>query len=966
MKTTLAIIFLFLVNSLAAQTDSILQVENVLRVYPLDGHVSIFVDSTETMTFEDVSQGSFQEKFQPLDTPLVRWEPHRAYWLKTQITALDSLTDWIVLLKNPYYKNFPNRSVYKAGNEYVDGFFVLSNGRQMHLRDGFYLPKSERKFYLQPLLNALPFSLATGDTATIFLRVHNPDGNPAALSLELRPMALGIPMEMTGFINLIGISMGVTGILALLCFLFYLAGRDPANLFFSIFCLLLMIHYSILHPEMLFVSWLVPQWPWLTDYTWILLTNGAFFWFILFGRSFVNLRQHSLLLDRLMLGIAGFSVFVTLYSLLAYRLGWGQHLTLLPAEIVIVLVLVIRIGFFKNTVARIFAAGAAWLFFFTILGLMHNIGYFTPFNPWPVGQMGLMVIYTGGLAYKLQLNERAKSEAQRVLELDAVKSRFFANISHEFRTPLTLILGPLKKAQEQLPASEQEVFFENKNAEISLPARHVGMMRRNAERLGQLIDQLLDLSKLENGSMKLQVAGDDVVQFVRAMVFSFESLAERRQIHFQTEFPEAGQLAFFDRDKLEKIIVNLLSNAFKFTPERGRVSVITTLEKGRLKVSVEDSGPGISKEEVDKIFERFYQVNPDSYLGENKGAGIGLNLVKELVELHRGQISVESARDKGTIFKVSLPVAKEAFAEGEIVSSLPIVRSPQFAFRDGNGHVFDPHFSEIETANQKTEGWELKIDGLPTLLVVEDNPDLRRFIGETMQGEYQIKAAENGKAGLAMALEHMPDLIVSDVMMPEMDGIKFCEAIKKDEHTSHIPVILLTAKAGQQHKIEGLETGADAYLTKPFDQQELLAQAKNLVEQRRRLLERFSGTTGLSNFKNLTSLKPSQVTVTSTDQRFLKKVTAAIEANMDNEFFSVEDLASAVAFSRSQLHRKLKALTGKGPNELIREFRLTRAKELLEKGHGNVSEVALEVGYSSLSYFTRSFKEAFGLPPSEV
>ncbi|MEZ5038721.1 MAG: ATP-binding protein [Saprospiraceae bacterium] len=914
---------------------------------------SQFVDSTEALTFEQVRQGSFQENFQPLDTPYVQRQASGAFWLKTQIIAEDSLTDWLLLLKNPDHEKSSNRSVFTAGNEYVDAWYVLQSGAVDHHRDGFFLPKNQREIFLQPLLNALPISLAAGDTATVFLRVHNPSGSPTAFSLELRPAALKIPFGKSGMSTLMGLSIGVTGILALLCYFFYLAGRDPANLFFSVFCLSLMVHYSIIHPEMLFVSWFVPQRPWLSEYAWVFLTNGSFFWYILFGRSFVNLRQHSILLDRLMLGLAGITVFNTLFSLLEYGFGWGVETGLMQLVVLVLLLLVVRIGFYRNEFAKIFAAGAIWLMIFTILGLLYSAEIFTLFNPWVVGQMGLMVIYTYGLAYKLQLNERAKSDAQRVLELDAVKSRFFANISHEFRTPLTLILGPLKKAQEQLPASDAEKTWQtSEDAEVSFPARHIVMMRRNAERLRQLIDQLLDLSKLENGSMKLQVAAGDVVSFVRAMVFSFESLAERRQIHFQTEFPPAGKMGYFDKDKIEKIIANLLSNAFKYTPERGNVSVKTVLENGRLKVSVEDSGPGISKEELDKIFERFYQVEGT----EDKGTGIGLSLVKELVELHRGQISVESASGKGTVFKVSLPVAKESFAEGEITSSkeneLAQTRSPIYA--------------AVETEQEPSDQFPHQPSTHPLLLIVEDNPDLRRFIAETMQGEYQIISAENGKEGIEIAIERTPELIVSDVMMPEMDGFELCETLKKDERTSHIPVILLTAKAGQQHKVAGFEMGADAYLTKPFDEQELLVRARNLVEQRRRLQERFSGPSDLANFKKWTQLKPAEVAITSTDQRFLEKVAAAIEANMDNEFFCVEDLAGTVAFSRSQLHRKLKALTGKSANELIRDFRLTRAKELLEKRAGNVSEIAIQVGYNSLSYFTRSFKNAFGVPPSEV
>jgi len=555
----------------------------------------------------------------------------------------------------------------------------------------------------------------------------------------------------------------------------------------------------------------------------------------------------------------------------------------------------------------------------------------------------MMVIYTFGLAYKLQLHEREKADAKRVLELDAIKSRFFANISHEFRTPLTLILAPLKKAQEEAPASEAEQYFESSDAEISLPARHLGMMRRNAERLGQLIDQLLDLSKLESGNMKLHVAKGDIVSFLRAMVFSFESLAERRQIHFQTEFPERGEEAYFDRDKLEKILINLLSNAFKYTPERGRVAVKTSLENGRLKIRVEDSGPGISKDDLDKIFERFYRVEGT----EDQGTGIGLSLVKELVELHRGQISVDSAKGRGTVFKISLPLAREYFSEGEIIGeqtrNTPLPAPPLF---------FEPGFSETSPSENGNSP-----AGQPLLLVVEDNPDLRRYIAERMQAHYRVIVAENGLRGFEMALEYTPDLVFSDVMMPEMDGFQLCEKLKTDERTSHIPVILLTAKAGQQHKLEGLETGADAYLTKPFDEAELLLRARKLIEQRSQLREKFAAQP---------ALKPTSVTLPSTDQRFLDKVAAAIEENIGNEFFSVEDLAAAVHFSRSQLHRKLKALTGKSPTDLIREFRLCRAKDLLEQKAGNVSEIALEVGYSSLSYFTRSFKAAFGVPPSEV
>ncbi len=556
---------------------------------------------------------------------------------------------------------------------------------------------------------------------------------------------------------------------------------------------------------------------------------------------------------------------------------------------------------------------------------------------------------------ELELSLR-KAEAENLKELDSLKSTFFANISHEFRTPLTLILGPVQQALESVPASES---IENVT-EIPVKGRHLEVIRRNALRLQNLINQLLDLSKLDSGKMALQVSQGNLIQFIRSLVFSFESLAERKRIHFKTSFPPELPEAYFDKDKWEKILVNLLSNAFKFTPENGTIWVTVQEVNAGLRISIGDSGKGMDATETNKIFDRFYQVKTDSQAEASPGTGIGLSLVKELVELQRGQISVDSIRGEGTTFKLTLPFSHSAFHSDEIVS-LPARSSPNIvtnSHRDWYSHIGSSFASNGMVASDESPNHlTIQPSDHPTLLIVEDNPDLRFFIAETMQGEYQIITAENGEVGLANAIERTPDLIISDVMMPKMDGFEMCETLKKDERTSHIPIILLTAKAGQRHKVEGLETGADDYLTKPFDEKELKVRARNLVEQRRQLREQFG---------KLTTLTPSEVAVTSTDQRFLEKVTTAIEENMDNEFFSVEDLASQVAFSRSQLHRKLKALTGKSPNELIRDFRLARAKELLEKGAGNVSEVAMEVGYSSVSYFTRSFKSAFGVSPSEV
>ena len=464
-------------------------------------------------------------------------------------------------------------------------------------------------------------------------------------------------------------------------------------------------------------------------------------------------------------------------------------------------------------------------------------------------------------------------------------------------------------------------------------------MRRNTDRLLELVNQLLDLSKLDSGKMKLQVIKGDMLQLLKTLTASFDSMAERKGIHYHVHFPEQTQILFFDKDKLEKIVSNLLANALKYTPEQGTVSVNVDVEENRLRFSVEDNGAGIPKKELDKIFDRFYQVEG----AEDKGSGIGLALVKELVDLYRGQISVSSEPGKGCRFKVTLPIDKSLFKEEELVYG---------EWKDEEKLFVNKSISEEDAFNKKINSLQL-----PLLLIVEDNKDLRNFIKETVHQHYQVAEATNGKEGLETAIAEVPDVIVSDVMMPQMDGFAMTEKLKKDERTSHIPVILLTAKAGQDHKLEGLQTGADDYLTKPFDAKELLLRIQNLVNQRKLLRKKFAGEI---------LLKPSEVSVNSADENFLNKVLRAIEKNMSEDSFGVEELSKEVAMSRSQLHRKLIALTGQAPNELLRKTRLLRAKELLQKKAATPSEIAYQVGFNSHSYFSKCFKEEFGISPSEV
>jgi DNA-binding response OmpR family regulator/anti-sigma regulatory factor (Ser/Thr protein kinase) len=524
-----------------------------------------------------------------------------------------------------------------------------------------------------------------------------------------------------------------------------------------------------------------------------------------------------------------------------------------------------------------------------------------------------------------------KFETQKLHEVDELKSRFFTNISHEFRTPLTLILGPVKQMIEKLNEGKMK--------------DDLGMVHRNANKLLKLVNQLLDISKIESGNMKLQAVPKNIIPLLKALVLSFTSYAERKRITLKFSSSVDEIIVYLDKDKIEKILMNLLSNAFKFTPDGGKIEVNVNRDNGYLKVNIIDSGIGISKEKILRIFDRFYQVD-GSHIREQEGTGIGLSLTKELVELHKGKIEVESVEGKGTIFTVSLLL--------------------------GNGHLKPDEIGEQETEKVKTvpEPYEdkKKIDeheialeyidkeSLPLLLIVEDNFDVRYYIKDNLKKDYRVVEAIDGEDGWEKAIEQIPDLIVSDVMMPKMDGFKLCEKLKNDERTSHIPVILLTAKAAKQDKIEGYETGADDYIMKPFEPDELRARIKNLIEQRVRLHE---------HFQKRGIFELDQTKITPVDKRFLQKAYEIITQNISDSSFSIETLARNLCVSKSLLRKKIVSLTGEPPVELVKRIRLKKAAELIEKNFGNLSEIALEVGFNNPAYFSECFKNQFGKSPSQ-
>ncbi|MBC8190766.1 MAG: response regulator [Candidatus Marinimicrobia bacterium] len=540
---------------------------------------------------------------------------------------------------------------------------------------------------------------------------------------------------------------------------------------------------------------------------------------------------------------------------------------------------------------------------------------------------------------KVQLKHQVELEhleAERYHEMDQLKSRFFTNISHEFRTPLTLILGPIGKLLSRVEDEDH--------------LRELNLMQRHAKRLLELVTQLLDLSKLDAKQMKVQVSQRNIVPLMKGLVLSFSSLAESRQITLNFSSDHEAILTYVNPDTMAKIINNLVSNAFKFTEPGDSIQVhITSKNKsdlsaeGEAVITVKDTGVGFPVEHNAKVFDRFYQVD-DSATREQEGTGIGLALTRELVELSKGKISVESELGVGTIFTLSFPLGKAHLSSDEIVNS-DVVET----------EGVEEQQSQTEEPMSMDQLAHVSNQSLPKVLIVEDNDDLRRYIRSFLNDNYQCQEAENGQEGLEIVLDKMPDLIVSDIMMPKMDGIEFCKRIKGDEYSSHIPVILLTAKADVQSKLEGLETGADDYLTKPFEADELLVRIKNLINQRRRLWE---------HFKHEIDFKSSDLTTNFVDEQFLNRVIAVIEKHLNNPDFNVEQCSQAMGTSRQHLYRKLKALTNHTPRGFIRSIRLKRAAQLLINNKASVSEVAVQVGFFNPSNFSKSFRQQFGLSPS--
>ncbi|NLR80727.1 hybrid sensor histidine kinase/response regulator transcription factor [Chitinophaga eiseniae] len=564
-------------------------------------------------------------------------------------------------------------------------------------------------------------------------------------------------------------------------------------------------------------------------------------------------------------------------------------------------------------------------------GLTLKIRILPPFwKTWPAFLCYVLLIVGALLLARRIILERERlkfrmaqqtQEAARMHELDSLKIRFFTNVSHEFRTPLSLIITPLEKIIKQ-------------TGEAPLKAQ-LELMQRNARRLLNLVNQLLDFRKMEVQEIKLHTGEGDIISFLRELTGSFSDLSDKKHISltFQSNVQELKML--YDADKIEKILFNLLSNAFKFTPEDGAIAVqVQYLEAdAQLEIAVKDNGIGIPLEKQDHIFERFFQHDlPSSVV--NQGSGIGLSITKEFVKMHGGNISVDSAPEMGSCFTVVLPV--KAVTPAVAGAMEETIRTQQAA----------PAVAAPVNSNSKK----------PVVLLVEDNEDFRFYLKDNLSQYFQILEAENGLVAWKLLQQTLPHLIVSDISMPEMDGLELCRKVRTQQRTAHLPVVLLTARAEEAHQLEALETGASDYITKPFNFEVLLSRLRNIISQQTSLRK---------TFQQHIEANPSEIAISSADEQFIQQALQVVEKNISNPDFSVEELSRALFMSRVSVYKKILALTGRSPIEFIRSIRLKRAAQLLEKSQLTVAEVAYEVGFNNPKYFTRYFKMEYNVLPSQ-
>ncbi len=828
----------------------------------------------------------------------------------------DHLRNWFLYLADRadyidcYIEQHDSISVLKAGNLYGSFLKHLSTPHQ---------------------INRIPLDLSPGEKVRILIHYRGIRGYEIVTNVQLRRNEKFSTWNFVKKKQLIGIWLGFLLTMILINLVMAVATKDRPFLFHG-FYMVGVFFFMLDNNQILHNFPLLKIFPIAKNIVNYLSLSIIGIGYLLFIRTFLELRQLLPRWDRIFRYLIWGQVILFFGAFIYFGITWNEAFCdQLFAGVLLVQYLFIIFPFLlvlskEQTPIRWFIIGGTSFLFVTIVVEAFLVVIKQPFFQ-PLLYIGIIAeatIFTYGLGYRYLYFRNEKERAGRLQELNDFKNRFFSNITHEFRTPLTVILGMASQLAEQ-PGVKPKV--------------KVGVIERQGEKLLSLINQILDLAKAEEGQMQLKCIQDDIIPYLGFLVNAFETYAEEKQIDLVYYHEQPSVVMDYDPVRLENIITNLLSNALKFTPDKGKVSVgVRRLEDDSLEIKVMDTGIGLKADELPHIFDRFYQTESSAEDARLKGAGsgIGLALTKELVHLLNGKINVESHYGKGSVFTILLPITNQAPVE---------TNKPEFS-------IFSPENKKVE----EQEVGALYREDLPLALIVDDNRDILIYLRLFLRNEFRIIEASNGAEALEVARQQIPDIIITDVVMPEMDGLELCNRLKSDEWLCHVPVIMLTAKATINDRIAGFKHGADAYLAKPFNKEEL-----NIVLQKsmnlRDLLRGYYQRAAL--YENETPLK------NAAEEQFKKRLINAISDNLDNYDFKAPDLARILGDSESTANKKIQSVTGMSIKQYINHYRLMRAKELVTYSDLSMKEIAYAIGFKDPSYFSRQFKKKFGHSPSE-
>lgn len=889
--------------------------------YDLNDHLYYFTETDQALSIDQISKDDYGSSFKKLDRNK-KLDPHFIHWIRCVISPdigyRKNLNNWKLHIGNPELLSF---YIYDESGKIID---EQHKGRWSKPEKGDLKPLASDQ--------RLNISLNLEGTNTFYIRYDKKDHQPPKVNVRLSKYDFFESLDYVHFTRRSWFFLGFIFTMIIFNLIVYISTKYRDFLFHGLFIIGVFIFtldfygITINLPFVRTHPYLVQ----LVNYIGLLLMDIGYFQFF---RIYLNLEKTEPLWDKILLNFIYVKVFFFIVIAVYYYLTFNEPVadkiaaTFLLLQYLSVLFFLYPLYRMKNIKAYYLIAGTMFLFAAILLNavsLIMSQGIWTFVTE--LGMSGEIICFSLGLGYRFQELRSEEDEFIRLKELSEFKANLYTNITHEFRTPLTVIQG----------ISELSIDKLNKGQQGNL-SNAFNTITRNSNDLLNLVNQMLDLAKLQNKGMKLNLSDENIIELIKESLISFEWLASKKEISIRFDTDHDEIIIQIDKEKVLTIIKNLIANAIKYTPKDGQIDIqlshIVKNEKKSIQISVTDTGEGIPPDELDHIFDRFYRID-DNKSDIVKGTGIGLSLVKELVGFMNGSIEVTSKLGEGASFLFSLPIINTR-------SSDPV--------------PIDQEIKELELIDSKVLRKKVTTnEDSPLLLIVEDNRDIIEYLINLLGADYNIQCASDGEEGVEKALEIIPDIIISDIMMPKKDGLALCAELKTNEMTNHIPIILLTAKAEFEDRIKGLETGADAYIIKPFKKEELIVSLRQLNELRKTLQKKFSQFTLID--------KPN---VQKRENDFIHKVNSLLEEQLLDEQFGAEELSKALYMSRMQLHRKLTALSGRSTSNYIRNYRVHKAKLLLGDRTKSVSEVAWDVGFQDPNYFTKSFQKEFGVTPSE-